>query len=136
MANTLYDKGRQGFLEGAIAWLTDTIASQLVDMAAYTPDLVNNQFLSDIPSGARIGSPVTLSSKSSVGGVADAADVSHAGLIGAPSLEAIVIFQSTGNPSTSRLIALIDTATGLPVTAGATQVDIAWSNGVNKIFKL
>lgn len=136
MASTLYDKGRQGFLEGAIAWLTDTIASQLIDMAAYTPDLVNHQFLSDIPSGARIGSAVTLTSKSSLAGVADAADVSHAGLISAPSIEAVVIFQNTGNPSTSRLIALIDTATGLPVAAGATQVDIGWSNGVNKIFKL
>ena len=69
-------------------------------------------------------------------GVADAADCSVTGITAAPTLEGILIYQDTGDASTSRLIALIDQATGLPVAGGATQADIAWSNGATKIFKL
>ena len=50
---------------------------------------------------------------------------------------AVVIFKHTGNDATARLIAFIDTATGLPFTPAAGQpVNIAWDNGANKIFKL
>jgi len=35
MSNCLYDKGRQAFAEGGIAWLTDTIKAVLVDLDAY-----------------------------------------------------------------------------------------------------
>jgi hypothetical protein len=35
VSNALYGKGRQSFLEGGIAWLTDTIKAVLVDVDAY-----------------------------------------------------------------------------------------------------
>jgi hypothetical protein len=136
MANALYDFGRQGFLEGTIDWDTDTIQAILIDAAAYTVNLATHEFLSDIAGGARIGSAVTLASKTVAAGVADAADISFTSLSSAPSIEALVIYKSTGADATSRLIAYIDTATGLPVSAGATQVDVAFDNGANKIFKL
>lgn len=136
MANGLYDAGRQGFLGGDIDWDADTIQAILVDTALYTVNLGTDDFLNDVPVGARVGSAVTLSSKTTTAGVADAADISFTGLSGAPSIEALVIFKSTGVESTSRLIAYIDTATGLPVSAGATQVDVQWDNSTNRIFKL
>src|SRR5690348_14993943 len=34
MANSLYDKGREGFLDGSIDWDTDTIKAALVDLGA------------------------------------------------------------------------------------------------------
>lgn len=136
MANGLYDKGRQGFLDGDIDWSADTIQAILVDTALYTVNLNTHDFLNDVPVGARVGSPITLSSKTSTDGVADAADISFTGLSSAPSIEALVIYKSTGTESTSALIAYIDTATGLPVSSGATQVDVQWDNGANKIFKL
>lgn len=136
MASAMYGKGREKFGNGAINWGADTIKAQLVDLGAYTPSLDVDEFLTDIPSGALIGTAQTLASKTNVLGVLDAADVSVTGLSGAPTLEAIAIFKDTGTPSTSPLIFLIDTATGLPVAAGATQVDIAWSNGSNKIAKI
>ena len=136
MANALYDKGREAFLLGDIDWAADTIQAILVDTSAYTPDLAAHDFLNDIPSGARIGSAVTLSGKSATNGVADASDISFTGLVAAPSIEALVIYKSTGVESTSALIAYIDTATGLPISAGATQVDVTWDNGPNRIFKL
>lgn len=136
MASGLYDKGREGFLDGSIDWDTDTIQVILVDTGAYTVNLATHANLSDVPGGARVGSAVTLASKTVTAGVADAADVSFTGLSSAPSIEAVVIYKSTGVDATSRLIAYIDSATGLPVAAGATQVDVAWDNGANKIFKL
>jgi hypothetical protein len=124
VANALYDNGRQAFGEAAINWGADTIQAILVDTGLYT---VN---------GARVGTALTLSSKSNVAGVMDAADLAFTSLVGAPSIEALVIYKSTGVESTSRLIAYIDTATGLPVAPGASQVNVLWDNGANKIFKL
>ena len=112
MANTLYDAARKRFLEGQINWMTDTIKVLLVDTGAYTPQTATHEYLSDISSSARIAGPIVLSSKSTAGGAADAADVTFASVTGA-SIEAIIIFKDTGSEATSPLIAFIDTATGL-----------------------
>jgi hypothetical protein len=136
MANGLYDKGREAFLLADIDWAADTIQAILVDTALYTVNLAAHDFLDDIPGGARVGSAVTLGTKTATNGVADAADISFTSLSSAPTIEALVIYKSTGTESTSALIAYIDTATGLPVSAGATQVDVTWDNGSNRIFKL
>lgn len=136
MANALYGKGREAFLNADIDWAVDTIKAILVDTASYTVSIDVDDFLDDVPGAARIGSAVTLASKTSTLGVADAADISFTGLVAAPSIEALVIFKDTGVEATSALIAYIDTATGLPVASGATQVDVTWDNGANKIFKL
>jgi len=134
MANAIYGKGRQAFGNADIDWLDDNICVQLVDTAAYTVLIDSHEFLSDIPSGARIGAPVSLSSKTNALGVMDAANLSVTGLTAAPSIEALVIFKNTGSPATSRLIEYIDTATGLPVASGAPQVDVTWA--AEGIFKL
>lgn len=136
MANAVYGRGRQAFGNAEIDWNDDTIHAILVDTASYSVSIDVHEFLSDIPGGARVGSPIVLSSKTNTLGVMDAADISFTGLSAAPSIEAVVIYKSTGTDSTSRLIAYIDTATGLPVSAGAPQVDITWDNGSNRIFKL
>lgn len=135
MANALYDKGRQRFLEGQFNWLTDTIKCLMVDTAAYTANLAVHEFLSDIGSSARITTPVTLTSKASTGGAADAADVTFTSVSG-PSIEAIILYRDTGTEATSPLIAYIDTATGLPITPNGGDIIVTWDNGTNKIFKL
>lgn len=135
MANALYDKGREGFLDGSIDWDTDNIKVVLVDTGTYTPNLTTDSFLSDIAGGARIATSANLGSKSVTAGVADAGDVTFTAVSGA-SVEAIVIYKDTGSAATSRLIAYIDTATGLPVTPNGGDITVAWDNGSNKIFKL
>ena len=135
MANALYDKGRQGFLEGSIDWDTDTIKVVLIDTADYTVNLATHQYLSDIPAAARVATSTALSGKTVTNGVADAADLTLSAVSGDPS-EALVIYQDTGTEGTSRLIAYIDTATGLPVTPNGGDINVAWDNGSNKIFKL
>lgn len=135
MANTLYDSARQGFLEAQVNWLTDTMKVLLVDSGAYTPNVSTHQFLADIPISSRIAGPVTLTSKATTGGAADAADVTFTSVSGA-SIEMIVIYKDTGTEATSPLIAMIDTATGLPITPNGGDIIVTWDNGVNKIFKV
>jgi len=135
MANALYDKGRESFLKGEIAWASDNIKAILVDTALYTANLTTDQFLSIISGSAIIATSSNFASKTTTAGVADAADLSYTAVTGA-SIEAIVIYQDTGVAGSSRLIAYIDTATGLPVTPSGGNITVTWDNGSSKIFKL
>jgi hypothetical protein len=135
MANALYDLGRESFLRGEISWNADDIKCVLVDLADYTPTLATDQFLSDVPVAARVATSPNLASKDTTDGVADAADSTFTAVTGDQS-EALVIYQDTGVEGTSRLIAFIDTATGLPVTPNGGDITVQWDNGANKIFKL
>ena len=135
MANALYDKGRESFLKGEIAFATDNIKGVLVDTALYTVDLVNHQFLSDIPVGARVATSPNLAGKTTTTGIADATDLTFALVTGA-TVEAVALYQDTGVAATSRLIGFIDTATGLPATPSGGDITVVWDNGANRIFKL
>lgn len=134
MANALYDKGRQAFMEAGISWLADNIKCVLVDTGAYTPNLGTHGNLSDITTG-KTATSGNLGAKTSTAGVADAADVVFSAVTGAQS-EAVVIFKDTGTASSSTLIAYIDTATGLPVNPNGGDITVNWDNGTNRIFKL
>lgn len=135
MSNALYDLGREGFLGADIDWDLDNIKAVLVDTGAYTVNLATHQFLSDIPVGARIATSANLSAKTKAAGVADAGDVTFSAVSGV-SVEAVVLYQDTGVEATSRLIAYIDTATGLPVTPNGGDIVVQWDAGANRIFKL
>lgn len=129
MANALYDLGRESFLKGEISWSGDNIKTVLVDTASYTANLATDQFLSDIPAGERVATSANLASKTTVDGDADAADVTFSSVTGDQS-EALVIYQDTGTAGTSRLIAYIDTATGLPVTPNGGDIQVQWSTPI------
>lgn len=132
----LYDKGREGFLDGSIDWDTDDIRAILIDTADYTVALTTHDFLDDVAAGARVAVSGALVSKTVTAGVADAADVTFTGVTG-DSVEAIILYKHTGADATSRLIAWIDTASsGLPVTPNGGDITIQWDAGANRIFKL
>jgi predicted dehydrogenase len=136
--SALYDKAREKFLGHAtidLDWINDNIKAVLVDTGAYTVDLVNHEFLSDIAGAARIATSANLGTKTASAGVADAADVTFTAVTGA-TVEAIVLYKDTGVAGTSPLVAYIDAATGLPLTPNGGDVTIQWDNGANKIFKL
>ena len=97
-------------------------------------DLSNLQNLSDILAGARI-SIATLADKSADRGVADADDVTFTGVTG-DTYEAIVLCKDIGVEATSTLIAWYDNVTGLPATPSGGNVDIEWSDGADRIFRL
>lgn len=134
MANQLYNKAREGFLAALIDWDHGDIRVVLVDAAQYT-FAVTHQFLSSIPTAARIATSGQLTGRTVVDGVADAADIVFPSVTGV-TVEAVVIYQNTGTDSTSRLIAYIDTATGLPFTPHGGNVTVKWSDLANRIFKI
>lgn len=135
MANALYGLARQAFLDGDIDWTANNIKVALIDTGAYTVAIDTHQFLSDVAGGAIIATSGNLTGKTSTLGVADADDVSFGAVTGAQS-EAVIIYQDTGTAATSRLIAYIDTATGLPVTPNGGVINVTWDNGTNRIFRL
>jgi len=133
MANALFDAGREAFLDGLISWSTDDIRCVLVDTGTYTVNLATHNFHDDL-SGI-IATSGNFASKTITAGVADAADITFTAVSGT-TVEALVIYKWTGSSATSRLIAYIDTATGLPATPNGADVIIQWDSGANKIFKL
>ena len=135
MANALYDKAKEGFLNGSIDLLTDAIKVVLVDNGAYAVNIATHTFLSDIPTAARISTSPNMTSKTTTAGAFDAADVVFTAVSGVVS-ESLVIYQDTGTGTTSRLVCYIDNAAGLPVTPNGGNITVAWDNGANRIFKL
>ena len=135
MANALFDKGREGFLDGSIDWDTNDIRVVLVDHGTDTPNVSTDDNLDDIAAGARVAVSGALDSPTVTNGVADAADEVISSVSGA-TVESLVIYKHTGVEGTSRLIAYIDSATGLALTPNGGDVTVAWDNGANKIFKL
>lgn len=138
MANALYDKGREDFLDGSIDWDTDTIKVVACD-SGYTANLSTHANLSDVPAAARVATSGALTSKTVAAGVADAADVTFLAVASGKTITQLVIYKDTGAESTSRLIARIDTnassqAISIPTNGG--DITIQWDNGANRIFKL
>jgi len=135
MANSLYTKAKQKLLDGTIDLDSHDIKAVLVDGADYTPNLATDDELADIPSGARVATSGALQSCSVTDGVFDAADITITAVSG-DQFEYLVLYKHTGTESTSRLILLIDSATGLPCTPNGSDITIQWDSGANKIFKL
>lgn len=113
--NRLYPKWKQELLQGSVnTSLTGTVNALLIDTGAYTYSDVH-QFLTDVPGGARVGAALTLSSKTFALGVFDAADLNFVAVTG-PTVEAMILYISTGADATSRLVGFIDSAINLPFT--------------------
>jgi hypothetical protein len=135
MANRLFQKWKQAMLTGQFS--TDlsaagtNVKAVLVDTAVHDPDttITGNEFLSHIPSGARLGTTGNLASKAVVDAVFDAADIALPDAGGGATGEELVVYIDTGVEGTSRLLCVIDTATGLPITLDGTNDTIQWAAG-------
>lgn len=137
MADFLFDKGREGFLDGSIDWDTGDIKAALVT-ADYTAVQASDEVLSDVvgsPSNYIVARSGNLATKTVAAGVADAEDVTISGVSGS-QITQIVIYQDSGDDSTSRLIAHIDSYAGLPCTPNGGDIKISFPADANKIFKL
>lgn len=132
MTNAVYPVTKKAMLDAMLA--LGTPKAYLIDAALYTYSVAHD-FLADVAAGARVAS-VALTGVTTTDGVFDAADVSFTGLVAAPTMEAIIVAVDTGTDATSRVLCFIDTATGLPVAAGATQANVTWNNGASRIFAL
>jgi len=142
MANALFDPGREGFLAGEIDWDTAVIKVSLVRSYTFS---AAHKFVSDATTAGAVlaATSAALSSKTITSGVADAADVTFSAVATGAACSSLLVYQSsavTGGAdvasSAQRLIAYIDTASGLPVTPNGGDINLAFDNGSNRIFKL
>lgn len=124
--NVVYPKWKEAILQGsANSSLTGTLKAYLVDTGNYTYSAAH-QFLTDLTGPGRVGAPQTLASKTFVNGVLDAADLTFPLLTGV-SVEALILALDTGSDSTSRLVAYLDTGTGLPFTPSGIDQPVVWN---------
>lgn len=142
MADALFAAGREGFLAGEIDW--DTAGIKVALVRSYTFNSAH-KFVSDATTAGAVlaATSALLSSKTVTGGVADAADLTFSAVATGSACTSLLIFQSTAvtggsdvASSAQRLIAYIDSASGLPVTPNGGDINLAFDNGANKIFKL
>jgi hypothetical protein len=142
MSNVLYDPGREGFAVGEIDWDTAVIKTALV--RGYTFSAAH-KFVSEVTGagGTLVATSAALAGKTGSSGVCDANDVTFTAVAAGAAITALIIFQSSAvgggsdvAASAQRLIAYIDTATGLPVTPNGGDITVTWDSGSNKIFKL
>lgn len=133
--NALYENGRQAFLEGRIAWLTDTIRAALVDTSAgkYICDLEIDGTLDAIPKEAVIAVSEPFKGKTAYAGVANAPRVRFKAVTG-PMCGALVLFKDGGAAGESPLIAYLDTGPGIPVIPAGGDVLIEWDD--RPIFRI
>lgn len=142
----LYDHGRNLFARGELHWRAkggSIFAAMLVD-GDYQPDTATHRYLSDIPVQSRRGTnggtdrltapPLTLYDP--VAGVCDADDVMFTAVPSGPALPYVVIFADGGADELSPLVALLDSVQGMPFVPSGGDVEIVFSNGANRVFKL
>ncbi len=104
-----------------------------------------DEFLSDIPTAARAGNSgsnaranaPSIGSLTSALGVAGGANIAFTAVPAGVSYQFLVIFRDDGVADTSsQLVAIIENATGLPITSNGADINVTWNTGANKIFKL
>lgn len=135
MSNALYPSAKAKFLTAGLNLSSLTIKVALVkNTGAYNSA---HDFYDDI-SAHVIGTPQTLGSKTTTGGVFDAADAAFTAVTSGDTVIALVIYNDTGTASTSDLIAWIDTtgSGAISVATNGGDINVGWDNGANKIFAL
>lgn len=139
MATGFYDKFLTACLSGTAPNMATggDIKVVLVNIAGghYAANLTTDEFLSAISSGDRVATTSALSSITVTAGVFGAANTVFTSVTGA-ACGAIVIFNDTGTPSTSQLIAYIDDYAGLPITPDGSNISLSFPTGSDLIFSL
>lgn len=118
MANQLYPKGKEAFLGALIDMDTDDIRAVLC-RDAYNAAHDNLNDLLNV-----VVTSTTLTSPTITNGVFDTDNILYPTVPATTAVPYMVLYHHTGTPGTSRLIAHIDTATGLPVTPDGTNINV------------
>lgn len=142
MANAVFPKAKEGFLDGSIDLDTATIKVALVRGYTYSS---SHSTVSDVTgAGATVHATSSgLASKTVTNGVFDAADITFTTPATNSNDHSLLVFQSSASTggsdvasSSQRLIAWIDTGTGIPIKPAGGDITVVWDNGANKIFSL
>ena len=135
MANVLYPKAKEDFLAGNLNLSSNTVTIALVDTGVYTFNTAHED-RADVPNSAVVAT-ANLASKTITSGVFDAADATFTSVSGA-NCEALILYHTDiqGGNTTSRLIAYVDSASGLPILPIGGYITVRFSSGASKIFAL
>lgn len=136
MANFIYKKAKESFLKGEINLYSNTIKVLILNNS-YNPNAETHQFVSDINSSYIEARSSALNNKSVVLGVFDADDIDIPDYSG-NSFNSLALYVDSGSDSTSRLIAYIDSSTGIPFSSAnvSATITIVWNNDSTKIISL
>ena len=136
MANALYNSAKEYFITGGMDVSNGNVKVLLVK-STYSVDLVNHEFVSDIGSSNIAARSDQLDNTTVTDGVFDASNETVES-IGLDGFDYVILYSDTGDDSTSKLIAYIDTGEGLPVSSNSTSIDITikWSDEPSRIFSL
>jgi len=142
MANVLFAKAKQGFLDGSID--LDTAVIKASPIRGYTYSSSHSSVADVTGAGGTLhGTAATLASKTVTDGVFDAADVTYTALASNATNHGILIYQAsavTGGAdvaaASQRAIAYLDTGTNLPFQPNGGDITVAWDSGASKIFAL
>lgn len=128
MANRFFRKYNHGLATGLSLDLANADLRVVgIDTAQHDPDttISGDEFLEDITAGAIQTTTAQLQNVTVVDGVLDADDIALPDT-GGNSIEELAVYNHTGDPSTARLLAAIDEATGLPLTPDSVEDSISW----------
>lgn len=134
MANAFYPLWKQELLQAsANTSLGGTIKACLLDTATYTYSAAH-QFRSSL-SGVAGGTHPTLTTKTFVNGLFDAADTNFVAVTAGASVEGIALYVDTGSAATDRLIAFIDNwSSGSGSIPNGGDILVTWN--ASGIFQL
>lgn len=134
MSNVVYPKAKETMLAYFLS--LGVLKVVALDLTVYTYSAAH-QFMSSVPAGARVVTPITLTSVAQALGVLSAANVSWTGLSGVPAVGALLLYCDTGSDATSPVLAYIDQAgSTLPTSPNPVRIDTQWDTGANKILAL
>lgn len=137
MANKLYDKAKQGMLEGKINTLTKNYKVLFIIKSLYTPNFLTNEFVSDIPLNSIVFRSSNLSGIQSTSGILNANDLLEENFPGT-GFDAIILYQVETSDADSRLLFFIDESEGLPFngTDQSLLLTLQWNKNLGKILNL
>ena len=133
MANALFNPGREGFLLGEIDW--DTAVMKVALIRGYTFSAAH-KFVSDVTGAGGVlhATTAALASKTGTSGTADAADITFTAPAANATGHSLLYFQSSAvgggadvAATAQRLIAFVDTGTGLPVTPNGADIQVIFN---------
>ena len=126
MSNNVYEKARNAFLTGQLDWVTDDMTVALI-VDTYTPDEVNHEFLSDLPTDAIVASQIATNRQTDGQGTALADDTVFTAVTG-DTIGGLVIYKDTGTDSSSRLVAFVFNHPALPISPNGEDIAIEWDD--------
>lgn len=130
----MYPTGLAALL-GSLDLTAATVKMQLLEGYAYSSA---HDFLDDVASGVRVGSPVTLIGKTVTAGAFHATVPTFTSVATGHTVDGLLLYESTGVEATSRLVALINryAAGGVPLAIVTDGDDITLDWGTSPIFTI